>query len=173
MVGRAGLTRAVLLDAFERCGAPDASSFLATANVVFEPRGHDARDVALCVSSTLRTSHGLEEPVFVRSMVELERMRSADPFAEAPKVDVYERCVTFFDEASSALPPLPLSSARGDVIIFSVGENAAYSVTQMINGRTGTAGKMIEDLLATKATTRNWNTVERLLQKFGQQTGFA
>jgi len=64
MVGRNGLTRAVLVDAFERSGGQDVASVLATGNIVFSAT--DEAAVASEASLWLRTNFGLDEPMFVR-----------------------------------------------------------------------------------------------------------
>ena len=66
MVGRAGLTQPVLLEAFERSGGRDVVSVLATGNIVFN--SDDAMNVAGKASGWLRSRYGLDEPVFVRTL---------------------------------------------------------------------------------------------------------
>jgi len=56
------------------------------------------------------------------------------------------------------------ASARG--VIFAGGEKEAYSVTRLLDGRTGSATRLVERLTGARATTRNWNTFQRLLHKY-------
>jgi uncharacterized protein (DUF1697 family) len=167
MVGRAGLTRAVLEGAFRDCGASFAESFLATGNIVFESGVHPARGVAECAARQLREGFGLREPFFVRSLGDLEALQAAKPFSAAPGGDVHERTVSFFDELARPLPPLPIRSKRGDCEVFLLGEREAYGVTRLIDGRTGNPGKLVGDLGSTSVTTRNWKTIERLVHRYG------
>ncbi len=170
MVGRAGLTRAVLEDAFRDCGASFAESFLATGNIVFEAAALPAGRVAECAARRLRQGLGLREPFFVWSLGDLEALQAAKPFSAAPAGDLHERTVSFFDELARPLPPLPIRSQRGDCEVFLLGERAAYSVTWLIDGRTGSPGKLLEDLGSTSVTTRNWKTIERLVHRYGPST---
>jgi len=167
MVGRAGLTRAVLAGAFGDCGASFAESFLATGNIIFDPGALPAREVAECVARRLREDLGLREPFFVRSLGDLDALQAARPFSAAPGGDVHERTVSFFDELARPLPPLPIRSKRGDCEVFLLGEREAYGVTWFIDGRTGNPGKLVEDLGSTLVTTRNWRTIERLVRRYG------
>jgi uncharacterized protein (DUF1697 family) len=169
MVGRAGLTRAVLEEAFRVCGASFSESFLATGNIVFESGASAAGEVAKCAAHRLRDDLGLREPFFVRSIADLEALQVAIPFSAAPDGNVHERTVSFFDELGRPLPALPIRSRRGDCEVFLLGEREAYGVTWLIDGRTGNPGKLIEDLGSTSVTTRNWKTIERLITRYGSR----
>lgn len=93
MVGRQGLTQGVLVEAFERSGAEDVASILATGNIVFTAQNAEA--VANDASRRLRDGFLLEEPIFVRSFPHLRAIAGENPFADAPTDNVYEQCVTF------------------------------------------------------------------------------
>jgi uncharacterized protein (DUF1697 family) len=167
MVGRAGLTRDVLERAFRDCGASFAESFMATGNIAFESAALPAGVVAQCAALRLHERFGLSEPFFVRSLEDLESLRAANPFSAVSVADVHERTVSFFDELARPLPALPIRSKRGDCELFLLGEREAYGVTWLIDGRTGNPGKLVEDLGSTLVTTRNWNTIERLVNRYG------
>jgi uncharacterized protein (DUF1697 family) len=167
MVGRAGLTRAVLESAFRDCGASFAESFLATGNIVFDSGQLAAGDVAECAAHRLREDFGLREPFFVRSLGDLVALQAARPFSAAPAGDPHERTLTFFDRLARPLPPPPIRSKRGDCEVFLLGEREAYGVTWLIDRRTGNPGKLVEDLGSTLVTTRNWKTIERLISLYG------
>ena len=134
--------------------------------MVFDLNDETVDNFLACVTTVLRAAVDLTEPIFIRSLAELEQMESLDPFAQAPNDDIYERCVTFLPNASLTLPPLPIGSARRAVEIFKVVGCEAYSITRMIGGNSGYAGALIEKLTGVKVTTRNWNTIDRLLNKF-------
>jgi len=165
MVGRKGLTREVLCAAFKQGGAGEVDSFLATGNLVFESEeGHELEITAH--AAALLVLMGCKEPFFVRSMVYLVAMTAFDPFAAAPRDNIYEQCVTFLPGKLSGLAPMPIQSPRRDVEIFSLVEFEAYSITRRINGRSGYAGALIERQTGSQVTTRNWKTITRLVEKY-------
>ena len=169
MVGRAGLTRGVIVSAFLECGASSAESFLATGNIVFESGLLGADSVADCARARLEDGYGLREPIFVRSLEDLSAIQASAPFSTVTD-DVHERTVTFFDKLERPLPARPVRSKRGDCEVFLLGEREAFGITWLLDRRTSNPGKLIEDLGLTQATTRNWNTIERLLRRFGPHT---
>jgi uncharacterized protein (DUF1697 family) len=166
MVGRAGLTREVIVGAFCDCGASFAESFLATGNIVFESGTLPARSIADCALVRLEDSFGLCEPVFVRSIDDLRALQTSAPFSTVNGDDIHERTVTFFDDLARPVPPLPIRSKRGDCEVFLLGEQEAFGVTWLVDGRTGNPGKLIEVSGLTRVTTRNWKTIERLLSRY-------
>lgn len=160
MVGRKGVSREALLSAFDqRLAAP--RSFLPTGNVIFWAT-KDAAAVAGEAARRLRRSCGLDEPVFVRSVSDLVLLEASHPFERAPRGPHHERTVTFLPDG--VLPAVPLRGPRGDVEVFAVGRHAAFGVTRLIDGRPGNPGPLLEKALAVKVTTRNWNTITRLLK---------
>ncbi len=167
MVGRAGLTREVIVGAFLDCGASFAESFLVTGNIVFESGTVSACSIAECALVRLEDAFGLCEPAFVRSIDDLRTLQTSAPFSTVTGDDVHERTVTFFDDFSQPVPPLPIRSKRGDCEVFLLGEQEAFGVTWLVDGRTGNPGKLIEVAGLTQATTRNWKTIERLLSRYG------
>jgi len=100
----------------------------------------------------------------VRSLEALRSSVATSPFASAPIPDPHERCVSFCDCDLTPLE-LPITTTRGDALTFASTPGEAYSVTRMIDGRAGNPGKTLEALLDAPVTTRNWNTVERIVAR--------
>lgn len=163
MVGRQGLTRDALLRVFVDAGADEPVSHLTTGNVSF---GYDGstrgfqRDVEAGIANIL----GRREPVFIRSIAALRRAVAKNPFADPPFADVFERCVSFTDVSAKSLE-LPMTTPRGDAVVFAADARAVFSVTRQVDGRPGNPVRLIERALGRPVTTRNWNTVERILRK--------
>jgi hypothetical protein len=84
------------------------------------------------------------------------------PFRGSPIDDVGHRCVTFTE--SSAQLELPMVSPREDAYIFDTDGTDWFSVTRLVDGRGGNVNRMIEKALSCAATTRNWNTIERVVK---------
>ena len=79
-----------------------------------------------------------------------------------PITDVGHRCVTFTE--SLARVELPVVSVREDAYVFDAIGTDWYSVTRLVDGRGGNVNRMIERALSCTATTRNWNTIERVVE---------
>jgi uncharacterized protein (DUF1697 family) len=162
MIGRAGLHRDLLLAIFSDAGAIDPRSHLATGNVSFGWRGHNTASLIHETQVGIERTMGRFEPVFVRSVADLRTSVRAMPFQFTPISDVGHRCVTF-TEASSEMLELPMVSARKDAYVFARDGTDIMSVTRLVEGRGGNVNRMIEKAMSCAATTRNWNTIERIV----------
>jgi uncharacterized protein (DUF1697 family) len=163
MIGREGLHRDVLLRIFEEAGATNPRSHLATGNVSFDWAGGALDGAIDSVQHGIERTIGRFEPVFVRRMSTLRASVQSLPFRVTPITDVGHRCVTFTESSPERLG-LPMVSTREDAFIFAVEGTDVYSVTRLIDGRGGNVNRMIEKSLSCAATTRNWNTVERIVK---------
>jgi uncharacterized protein (DUF1697 family) len=162
-IGRAGLHREVLLRIFSDAGAIDPRSHLATGNVSFGWDGGPLNGLIESAQDGIARTMGRFESVFVRSVSELRSSVQSLPFRITPIRDVGHRCVTF-TETSAALLELPIVSPREDAYIFASDGKDIMSVTRIIDGRGGNINRMIEKALSCAATTRNWNTIERIVR---------
>ena len=169
MVGRQGLTKDVLLRIVEERGGTRPYSHITTGNVSFDADPGDVARLAVAVADGVADVIGRREEVIVRSLAELRRREAARPFDPLPFDHVHERAVTFTDAdvAEIRAIALPSASTRGDCVIFATDGSDVYSVTRMIDGRTGSAGPILERLLHRRVTSRDWRTVERILAAHG------
>jgi uncharacterized protein (DUF1697 family) len=165
MIGRAGLHRDVLLGIFSDAGAVDPRSHLATGNVSFDWDDATLQGLIDATQLGIARTMGRFEPVFVRSVAALRTSVRSQPFRITPIDDVGHRCVTF-TETSLASMALPIVSAREDAYIFASDGTDIMSVTRLVDGRGGNVNRIIEKTLSCAATTRNWNTVERIVKLF-------
>lgn len=165
MIGRAGLHADVLLEFFDGASAQETRSHLAAGNVSFISRESSLEGIIDAAQRGIHLTMGRFEPVFARWLDALRRAVRANHFAEVPIVEVHDRCVTFIELLGGQLT-VPMHSARGDAVIFAQNGHDIYSATHLINGRGGNPNRMIEKELSCRATTRNWNTVERIVKLF-------
>jgi uncharacterized protein (DUF1697 family) len=162
MIGRADLHRDVLLRIFADAGAVEPRSHLATGNVSFSWDGDDVSDLIAATQAGIAATMGRFEPVFVRGVSALHSAVQSRPFRIAPIPDVGHRCVTFTETPGRL--ELPLVSPRHDAYIFGTSGTDFLSVTRLVDGRGGNINRMIEKALSCAATTRNWNTIERIVK---------
>ena len=166
MVGREGLTRAVLVDLAQRAGGARPRAYLSTGNLTFDLPAEDVPGWVASMEEGIERVIGRREQVFVRSIGHLESLVAADPFAASPFADPHERAV-------SLLPPgarlgaerLPLCSRRGDLIVFAATATEAFTVTRVVDGRVTGSGALIERETGCRITTRAWGTIERIVKR--------
>jgi uncharacterized protein (DUF1697 family) len=138
-----------------------------SGNVIFDLESGDAQALVQSVRELLRSSFGFDEPWFVRDLEILRTLVNDDPFTDAPEDDIYEQCITFLPDAPLPWPESPLRSSRNDVEIFARTTTEAFSITRRIAGKSGYATALLERIFKIEVTTRNWNTIRRIVGKFG------
>ena len=162
MIGRDGLTREVLVKAVDDAGGLDPRSYLSTGNVSFTAPAKTLPALERRLETSITAIRGQNEPIFIRSIAYLTELADGVWFPDT--IDVHERCVTFLPPHSHWTSTLPVSSRRGDVTLVATTGSEVFSVTRLVGGRPGTAGPMIEKDLGAAVTTRNWNTISRILK---------
>jgi uncharacterized protein (DUF1697 family) len=153
--------------AFLQAGAVAASSFLTNGTIVFEAGGQvESRKVLAQACGLMQQSCGLVEPGFVRTLAHLRKLVQSDPFASLEASDADVLCISFLHaKARVAADMLPMTSPRGDVRIFAATPCEAFAVARPVGSSIGSPNALLEKRLEWPATTRNWNTVLRLLDK--------
>lgn len=162
MVGRNGLSRYILNGILSESGAEHPHSHTATGNFSFNAAPDLVPGITAQIEVAIAGVLDRREPVFVRALDALKRQVASEPFDGLPPADVHERCVSFTAGDVGVLD-LPITSRRGDLVVFAATAGSVYSFTRMINGRPGNPGKLLETMLRAPVTTRNWNTVVRIL----------
>ncbi len=164
-VGGRNVKMAELRLAFTNLGFADAQTVLASGNVVFQ--SPDPPDIE-ALQAGLRAAFDMEIGVVVRSLAELRAMVEQDPFAAFQT----SRDTKFY--LGLAAGPIGdrlgrVSSVAGDFALVAVHDKDYFCVAfRQQNGRFG-AGldrleKCFKDLTI---TTRNWNTITRIIEKAG------
>jgi uncharacterized protein (DUF1697 family) len=164
MVGRNGLSAEVLRELVAKAGGHDPRSHLATGNLTFSASPELLELIRAGIENSLESVLGRREEVFIRSVASLASAVRSDPFAEMMADDVYERCVTFVPTEPSVSLSLPMQAPRGDAVLFDCLAGGVLSITRLISGRPGQPGRFLESTLGLRVTTRNWNTIERIVR---------
>jgi uncharacterized protein (DUF1697 family) len=148
----------------EGLGHGDVSTLLQSGNVVFTTPGRAseatlARGIEKAITSVL----DLKVRVFARSVADLRKVVDANPFEAAPGrgKDVH---VAFFERnvAKATLADLRPEDYAPDEL--AVGDRVLYF--RYRSGLMGSAlPKLLETVLDDPGTSRNWNTVTKLLAK--------
>jgi uncharacterized protein (DUF1697 family) len=159
-------TKAQLESALTSAGAESVQSFLTNGTAVFAVETeHMARTVVARTCQMLTAVCGLEEPAHLCRLRHLADLVAANPFAGIDMEDVYQCGVSFMPAEAIVKLHAPLQSPRGDVEVIRVTSEAALSVTRIVGGRPGNATAFLEKMLLVPVTTRNWNTIVRLVEK--------
>jgi uncharacterized protein (DUF1697 family) len=159
-VGKRQMKMAELKALCEELGFARVKTILASGNVRFEA---DA-DPRATLEAAIEKRWGWRSEAVIRTGGEIEAMLAADPFADWPAADTYYRYVLLLDRP---LPPgTRYTGIPGDYDIAQVGPREIYLVGhRQPDGRHGPGLDKFDPQLdkGTIATTRNWNTIPKVL----------
>ena len=107
---------------------------------------------------------GFSVPVIIRSSEEVRRAIENNPFLKQRGIDSSRLHVTFLSKApeKDSLKALEALTARPDQFRYSGREVYLYCPDGY--GRTKLSNNALEKVLGVTATTRNWNTVNKLYE---------
>jgi uncharacterized protein (DUF1697 family) len=167
MVGRNGLSADVLRRIVVDAGGSEPRSHLATGNMTFSAPPGRVEAIGKAIEDSIESVLGRREDVFIRTVASLAAAVRADPFAAVMADDVYERCVSFLPTDTRVTLTLPVQTPRGDAVLFARRDDDVLSITRLVGGRPGQPGRYLESAEGIRVTTRNWNTIERIVRLEG------
>lgn len=161
VVGRNIVPMAALRKTFEKLGCENVRTLLNSGNVIYEP---PARFSAKRVIAGLEDAFGFPIHVILRSRGQLDKLAKADPFERVRMTPKTMRYITFLTAKPKSPPKTPYRAEHFDFRILKVTEGEVLSVVEITpRGHTPEAMVVLEKFFGKDITTRNWNTVMKLL----------
>ena len=162
--GKRKILMADLKRLFENLGFINIATYIQSGNVIFDYNGKkDNIELANKIEQSIMDFYEFKVPVIVRTLDEIKHARLNNPFlkigAEIERLDL-----TFLKEIPTSeklekiknydFAPDKFEIINRDIYIFCSGK---YSDSKLTN-------KFFENKLKITATTRNWNTVNKLYE---------
>ncbi len=156
-----------LKSAFESLRFRNVRTILASGNVVFETGMSDTTVLEKRIERHLKKTFERDISVLVRSLEKLRRLSESEAFkgiAMTPQTRLY---VTFLSERLKRDLKIPRGSDTKPFEIVRVSEREVFSVITLTPGsRTVDLMGILEKEFGAKITTRNWNTIVRILKEY-------
>ncbi|OGD21240.1 MAG: hypothetical protein A2W03_10635 [Candidatus Aminicenantes bacterium RBG_16_63_16] len=165
--GHALIKMEELKKAFVNMGFENVRTLLASGNVVFETLQSDKEMLTERIETELKNLFKKNINISLRSVDSLKALRSADPFRGikvTPDIRLY---VTFLSgKAKPRTITIPFAPARGEFRILRVAPREVFSVVDLSKGKgTTEAMNILEKEFGSDVTTRNWNTILKILEQ--------
>jgi len=166
-VGEKQIKMDKLKDAFNAWGYHNVSTILASGNIIFDTQSADPKAVRQIITNGIKTAFGFEVSVFIRSIEELMLLAAKNPFAgfnESAQTKLY---VTLLDQKVIPEIKIPYQSLGEKLVILSVTDREIFSVVTLTMDF-GTSDMMVflEKEFGSELTTRNWNTMIKILDLY-------
>jgi uncharacterized protein (DUF1697 family) len=159
--GKNKLPMADLRTALTKQGLQNVSSYIASGNV-FADSPLDSVTLAGVVRSVISDTFALDIPVLVRTYTELVSVAERNPFDHI--ADFSKLAITFLDSEPSPFEITALLTANPEPEQFVVDGTTMYAYYPNGLGQTKLTSALIDRKLKTTSTTRNLNTLLKLIE---------
>ena len=140
----------------------NVKTYIASGNVLFESNEKDVSKLEAKIEKEILKTFGFDVVVFVRTREELENIVKLNPFAKI-KIEKPKFYVLFMKEKFTKLK-LPFFSEKYAVEVIAALDNNFFCVARPdVVGSGGGANLFIEKEHKIPATTRNWNTIIKIM----------
>jgi uncharacterized protein (DUF1697 family) len=148
---------------YEELKLCNISTYIQSGNIVFDAEKRDTDNLARVIEQKLLEKYTFEVPVIVKTVEQLQAIVNSNPFLQRRDVETGSLHVTFLWQDPSPEEAARLLAINAQPDECMVGDRAVYVYCPNGYGRTKLTNTFIESKLHTIATTRNWNTVNKLV----------
>jgi uncharacterized protein (DUF1697 family) len=162
-VGQNTLKMERLRQLWSELGFKNVTTYVQSGNVVFEAEGSPS-SLPSAIEPRLAGETRLPVAVLVRTPAELKSSISRNPFLKEKGIDQSRLHVTFLAGAPGKDALRKLTAVNAGPDRFHLSGKEVYLYCPNGYGRTKLSNNALERVLSVKATTRNWNTVNKLYE---------
>ncbi len=142
----------------------NVKTLLNSGNVVFDADQTDIDLLTSLLETRCEKEFGFHIDILIRRMIELQELVKSKPFEGIPISPQMRFYITFFSENKPLALKMPYESEEKNFQIVAVGKGYVVSViTLSTNTNTTDMMKFLEKEFGKRITTRNWNTVLRIV----------
>ncbi|MGB7392865.1 MAG: DUF1697 domain-containing protein [Pricia sp.] len=153
---------AELRSELEKMDFKNVATILNSGNILFEATGNKLEEK---ISKRLETVFGFPVPTLVRNFETIAGISDNNPFAPIEVSKDIRFYVSFLKNDTNPELALPWKSGDGSYEIIEKRNSTVFSVLDLSVSKTPKAMEALEKLYGKDITTRNWNTIARILKK--------
>ena len=139
-------------------------SYIQSGNVIFESDELDTSHLAKQIGAQIEQTFGFFVPIMIRTPEQFHDLLENNPFLGEKTEEIKQLYVTFLDESPPirALDALVKFATKSEE--FHLRGKEIYLFYPNGTGRSKLSNNLIERKLGITATTRNWRTVNKLVE---------
>ncbi|KAA9331755.1 DUF1697 domain-containing protein [Adhaeribacter soli] len=153
---------------FENLGFTNVRTYIQSGNVVFD--SETSEDLESKISAKIREQFGFEVPVICRNKQEMEEVLRRNPYAEMAEFDPEKLYVTFLAEEPQPDKLEAIKAFTFEPEMYTILGREVYVYCFNGYGNTKLENLFFEKKLKVTCTTRNWRTVNKLVEMSQPET---
>jgi len=141
----------------------NVKTYIQSGNIIFDAIDEDSRQLILKIEHVIENSFGFHTDVILRKISEIESLINSTAHLFDDSETSKKIYITFLKEEHSLPIDIPFFSKNKDVEIIYQNGKDLISVSSIYKGNYGFPNNFIEKITGIPATTRNPNTLQKIL----------
>jgi uncharacterized protein (DUF1697 family) len=167
--GQKKILMADLKSLYENLNFGDVNTYIQSGNVSFKTNEKlSDKQLAEKIEKAIYKKYNFQVPVVIRNGEELKKIISSNPFLKDKNIDVKKLHVTFLSDTPVKTNVESIEGIDFSPDKFIINGKEIYLHIPESYGETKLSNNFFEKKLNVTATTRNWNTVNKLLEMTSQ-----
>ncbi|WP_455204835.1 DUF1697 domain-containing protein [Kaarinaea lacus] len=160
--GQKKIKMAELKTLYESAGFSKVTTYIQSGNVVFSSSSTNTSEIKKSIKDQIKTKLGYSVAVILRNANEFRKIINNNPFIGADQIDTSKLHITFLSDKPRKEKIEALEPTGGTSDQFQTMGKEIYLYCPNGYARTKLSNNFFEKKLALIATTRNWNTINKL-----------
>jgi uncharacterized protein (DUF1697 family) len=148
---------------FEDLGFSDVVTYIQSGNVIFKTKKLTNTGLENIIEDSLHKTFGLDVKVIVKTINELENILAENPFPEKSLKENERIYITLLSGIPLKENMAKLDKFSDNVDEFRLSDKTIYLLCKIGYGKTLFSNSFFEKKLYLSATTRNWETMNKIL----------
>ncbi len=153
-----------LRQSFEALGFHGVRTYVQSGNVIFESAKASSTVLSKSIGEKILHDFGFAVSFILKTPNEMKRVVGANPFLKKRAIDHSKLYVTFLSRPPATTVLRNLDPLKAEPDQFCITGREIYLYCPNGYGGTKLSNHVVERMLSVEATTRNWKTVNRLLE---------
>jgi uncharacterized protein (DUF1697 family) len=153
-----------LAHTFTNMGFTNVRTYIQSGNVIFETGAEIGPELEAQICDGIKKDFGFDVPVLVIEARVLKQIQEENPYMERGNIDITKLHITFLADEPHAARFSEIDAEKYLPDEFILKGKALYLYCPTGYGNTKLNNNFFENKLKVRATTRNWNTVNKLVE---------
>jgi uncharacterized protein (DUF1697 family) len=149
---------------YEKLGFKNITTYIQSGNIVFDTDKKTQTQLEQSIHKAIAQHYTFEVPVMVRTAEDMQKVVMTNPFLKIKGIDVAKLHVTFLSDRPAASELKVIESFDYAPDQFKIIGQEVFLYCPESYGETKLSNNFFEKKLNVTATTRNWKTVNKLVE---------
>ena len=145
-------------------GFINVTTYIQSGNMVFQTNIEELDKIEQQIINSIKQTFGYLIQVIVLTKKSLETIYVSNPFLKEPNIDITKLHVTLLSNRPNESDIIPLKTLGKNEDTFIIVDKTIYLYCPNGYGKTILNNNLFEKKLKVSATTRNWNTISKLVE---------